>query len=248
MKAGDSMLTELFKKSRHTVVLTGAGMSTESGLPDFRSALDGMWNEVDPLQLASRDAMQHERHMFVRFYKQRIKKLKEASPHQGYYHLAEWERNGEIKSILTQNVDGFHQLSGSKNVAEMHGSLRVMYCDDCGEQSSSDRYLADVLECHCGGFNRPGVVLFGEPLPLNAIHQAKIEAKKADLFIVLGSSLQVAPANVFPMEAKRNGAKLVIVNEEETDYDKVADLVIHDKIGKVLADLAEDKARLDKSK
>ncbi|MFP3490538.1 Sir2 family NAD-dependent protein deacetylase, partial [Staphylococcus sp. SIMBA_130] len=82
-----------------------------------------------------------------------------------------------------------------------------------------------VLACECGGFNRPGVVLFGEPLPLNAIHQAKVEAKKADLFIVLGSSLQVAPANVFPMEAKRNGAKLVIVNEEETDYDKVADLV-----------------------
>ncbi|MCA0172474.1 NAD-dependent deacylase [Bacillus sp. RAR_GA_16] len=236
------MLTELFKRSSHTVVLTGAGMSTESGLPDFRSALDGMWNEVDPLQLASRDAMQYERNMFVRFYKQRIKKLREFSPHQGYYHLAEWERNGKVGSILTQNVDGFHQLAGSQNVAEMHGSLRMMYCDDCGEKASSDAYLNDDLICECGGFNRPGVVLFGEPLPLNAIHRAKIEAKKADLFIVLGSSLQVAPANVFPIEAKRNGAKLVIVNEEETGYDKVADLVIREKIGKVLNDLAEAKA------
>lgn len=243
MKAGDSMLTELFNKSKHTVVLTGAGMSTESGLPDFRSALDGMWNEVDPLQFASRDAMKYERDLFVRFYKQRIQKLNEASPHRGYYHLADWERSGKLGCILTQNVDGFHQLAGSQNVAEMHGSLRSIYCDECGEKASSERYMNDDFVCHCGGFNRPGIVLFGEPLPMNAIHQAKVEAKKADLFIVLGSSLEVSPANVFPMEAKRNGAKLVIVNQEETGYDSAADLVIHDKIGKVLNDLAEAKAQ-----
>ncbi len=239
MKAGDEMLTEMFKKSRHTVVLTGAGMSTESGLPDFRSALDGMWNDVDPLRLSSREAMQYERELFVRFYKQRIQKLREARPHAGYYHLAEWERNGDIASILTQNVDGFHQEAGSENVAEMHGSLCEAYCDKCGEIGTNECYLTDDLNCKCGGFKRPGVVLFGEPLPMKAIHHAKIESKKADLFIVLGSSLQVAPANVFPVEAKRNGAKLIIVNEEETGYDDLADLVINEKIGSVLNDLSK---------
>ena len=232
------MLTEMFQEAKHTVVLTGAGMSTESGLPDFRSAIDGMWNDVDPLQFASRDAMQFERDLFVRFYKQRILKLKDTRPHTGYYHLAEWERTGEVGCILTQNVDGFHQQAGSRNVAEMHGTLCDIYCDDCGEKASSDGYLKDELICACGGFKRPGVVLFGEPLPLNAIHKAKLETKKADLFIVLGSSLQVSPANVFPMEAKRNGAKLVIVNQEPTEYDSYADLVINEKIGKVLDDLA----------
>ena len=239
MKAGEKMLTEMFKESRHTVVLTGAGMSTESGLPDFRSALDGMWNDVDPLKLASREAMQYERELFVRFYKKRIQKLREARPHAGYYHLAEWERSGEIASILTQNVDGFHQEAGSENVAEMHGSLCEAYCDECGESGSNECYLTGELSCKCGGFKRPGVVLFGEPLPLKAIHQAKMESKKADLFIVLGSSLQVSPANVFPVEAKRNGAKLVIVNEEETGYDDLADLVINEKISSVLSELAK---------
>ncbi|MBN8210374.1 NAD-dependent deacylase [Bacillus sp. NTK071] len=233
------MLTEMFREAKHTVVLTGAGMSTESGLPDFRSAIDGMWNDVDPLQFASRDAMQFERDLFVRFYKQRIQKLKEARPHRGYYQLAEWERTGEIGCILTQNVDGFHQLAGSRNVAEMHGTLCDVYCDDCGEKASNESYLDDEISCACGGFKRPGVVLFGEPLPLSAIHQAKMETKKADLFIVLGSSLQVSPANVFPMEAKRNGAKLVIVNQEATEYDSYADLVIKDRIGKVLDDLVK---------
>ncbi|WP_301552557.1 NAD-dependent deacylase [Guptibacillus hwajinpoensis] len=233
------MLTELFREAKHTVVLTGAGMSTESGLPDFRSAIDGMWNDVDPLQFASRDAMQFERDLFVRFYKQRIQKLKGARPHAGYYHLAEWERTGEVDFILTQNVDGFHQLAGSRNVAEMHGTLCDIYCDECGDKASSDGYLNDEITCVCGGFKRPGVVLFGEPLPLSAIHQAKMETKKADLFIVLGSSLQVSPANVFPMEAKRNGAKLVIVNQEATEYDSYADLVINDKIGHVLDELVQ---------
>ncbi|WP_347551013.1 NAD-dependent deacylase [Pseudalkalibacillus hwajinpoensis] len=232
------MLTDLFREAKHTVVLSGAGMSTESGLPDFRSALDGMWNEVDPLQLASREAMRDERDLFIRFYKHRIQKLRAARPNAGYYHLADWERNGDVSCILTQNVDGFHQHAGSLNVSELHGTLCNVYCDECGETGSNESYINEEINCSCGGFKRPGVVLFGEPIPLNAIHQAKLETKKADLFIVLGSSLQVSPANVFPIEAKRNGAKLVIVNQEETEYDSMADLVIHEKIGEVLSKLA----------
>lgn len=237
------MLAKWFYEAKHTVVLTGAGMSTESGLADFRSALDGMWNEYDPLLFASRDAMTYERDMFVRFYKNRIEKLQEAIPHESYYYLSEWEKSGHISCVLTQNVDGLHKRAGSKNVAEMHGTLSEVYCDDCGESSINDHFMNDDVLCKCGGFKRPGVVLFGEPLPMNAIHMAKQETKKADLFIVLGSSLSVSPANLFPVEAKRHGAKVVIINDEETKYDSMADLVINRKIGDVLEELAQLKNR-----
>ncbi|WP_139489036.1 NAD-dependent protein deacylase [Brevibacillus dissolubilis] len=233
-----NQLAAYLKQANHTVVFTGAGMSTESGIPDFRSA-KGIWKEKDPMQLASTYALMRNRDEFFAFYQKRIKGLISCQPHRGHKLLAEWERDGLIHSIITQNVDGFHQRAGSQHVIELHGTIARLHCIDCGQAYDLTKYIEENGSvCTCGGFIRPNVVLFGESLPHDAVDQAELESSQADLFIVLGSSLQVSPANYFPIEAKRNGAKLVIVNMEPTDYDEYADLVIHDrKIGEVLAEV-----------
>lgn len=232
---GMIVLADWLKNSRFTAILTGAGMSTESGLPDFRSAGKGMWNHKDPRMLASTYALKHNRSEFFDFYRYRISMLHESRPHRGHVILADWEKRGLIHTIITQNVDGFHQAAGSNNVLELHGSLRKLRCQKCHQTHSSELYIDYRNVCTCGGFLRPSVVLFGESLPMETLDRAFIAAEKAELFIVLGSSLQVSPANQLPIEAKQNGAKLVIVNMEETEQDDIADLVIHnEKIGDFL--------------
>ncbi|MBY0088278.1 NAD-dependent deacylase [Brevibacillus sp. M2.1A] len=223
------------RTSSFTVVFTGAGMSTESGLPDFRSQ-SGLWRGKDPMQLASTRAMMENREAFVEFYQMRIQGLLSCKPHAGHEWLAEWERRGLVHGIITQNVDGFHQEAGSLAVAELHGSLAKIRCLACGTEYAHTRYLEDQgTICACGGFLRPGVVLFGESLPQSQVDQAISWTEQADLFIVLGSSLTVSPANWFPQHAKERGAKLVIVNQEPTPLDAWADEVIQkERIGDVL--------------
>lgn len=238
MFRGGSMLKELLKVSTHTVILTGAGMSTESGLPDFRSALKGVWNNQSPQELASIHAITHNREAFVEFYKTRIEGLTQFHPHKGHNILAKWEKLGLIQYVITQNVDGFHQEAGSENVADLHGTLRQLHCHNCKKSYPNMRYINGEYDCECGGFLRPSVVLFGEALPDEATEVAQSEADRADLFVVLGSSLQVTPANLLPIKAKQKGAKLVIVNMESTELDEIADVIIHHKkIGDVLEEL-----------
>lgn len=232
------MLKSWLEEANYTVVFTGAGMSTESGLSDFRSANQGLWNKQDPTQLASTEALNHNVEEFIAFYRHRVLGLKEYGPHQGHEVLARWERDGLIQSIITQNVDGFHQLAGSKQVAELHGTLQKLHCETCAKVYESEKYINESFYCECGGVLRPSVVLFGESLPKEAFDSALRETEKADLFIVLGSSLTVTPANQFPILAKENDAKLVIVNQESTPLDDDADLIIQDKkIGELLQEL-----------
>lgn len=232
------MLGKWLKESKYTVILTGAGMSTESGLPDFRSADNGMWKKKDPGKIASTEALNHNVNEFIEFYRHRVTGLKECQPHKGHYILANWEKRGILQSIITQNVDGFHGLAGSRNIAELHGNLQTLHCQVCKKEFPSEEYLHDHYQCTCGGVLRPSIVLFGEMLPDQALDFAAEESEKAELFIVLGSSLTVTPANQFPLIAKQNGAKLVIVNMEPTDFDIYADEVIHNrKIGEVLEEL-----------
>ncbi|MBB5356538.1 NAD-dependent deacetylase [Anoxybacillus mongoliensis] len=234
------MLEKWLKESSYTVVFTGAGMSTESGLPDFRSANTGLWHTKNPQQLASTYALTHNRQEFIAFYQYRIRTLLECRPHVGHMILANWQKQGIIHQIVTQNVDGFHQQAGSTNVIELHGTLRTVRCLRCKQTYDAKRYVEEQFECTCGGFLRPSVVLFGESLPHDAIEQAWKAAERADLWIVLGSSLQVSPANELPVIAKRNGAKLVIVNMEPTPFDDWADLIVHGrKIGEVLQEIDE---------
>lgn len=233
------MLKKWLDEADYTVIFTGAGMSTESGLPDFRSS-QGLWKQKDPAQLASTDALNNNVEEFIAFYRERVLGVKEYGPHRGHHILAEWEKAGKIKSIITQNVDGFHQLAGSKRVVELHGTLQKVHCESCGREYDSEEYVNEEFYCECGGVLRPSVVLFGESLPMDAFEFALEETEKADLFIVLGSSLTVTPANQFPMIAKENGATLVIVNQDDTPLDHRADLVIQDKkIGELLKELDE---------
>lgn len=229
------MLHEWLKDSKHTVVFTGAGMSTESGLPDFRSTNRGLWRKKDPSKIASVDALNHHVEDFIEFYRERVLGVKEFGPHKGHQILADWEKNGLIQSIITQNVDGFHQAAGSRHVHELHGTLQELHCQSCGKIYDSSAYLNEDYHCSCDGILRPSIVLFGELLPEDAFSAAFEHAKKADLFIVLGSSLSVTPANQFPEIAKQNGARLVIVNQEKTPLDDYADEVVFDrKIGAYL--------------
>ena len=229
------MIENWLEKSKHVVVFTGAGMSTESGLPDFRSANQGIWQQKDPSQVASVQALNSNVDEFIEFYRKRVLGVKEYSPHRGHYILAEWEKAGRLHSIITQNVDGFHQQAGSQKVAELHGTLQKVHCQSCGSSFSSEEFLDGSYRCKCGGILRPSVVLFGEMLPEQPFEMAFDESSRADLFIVLGSSLSVSPANQFPLIAKEHGAKLVIVNQETTPLDGYADLVINNRqIGDVL--------------
>ncbi|MBM4761797.1 NAD-dependent protein deacylase [Bacillus sp. B15-48] len=234
-------LKNSLNKSNYTVVFTGAGMSTESGLPDFRSANKGLWKQKDPSKLASTAALNHHVEDFIAFYRERVLSVKAYQPNQGHHILAKWEQSGRIQSIITQNVDGFHQSAGSQRVAELHGTLRTIHCQSCGTVYDSEEYVKKEYYCKCGGVLRPSVVLFGETLPEEAFQFAFEEANKAELFIVMGSSLTVSPANQFPLIAKENGAKLVIINMEPTDFDMYADEVINGmEIGKVLVELDQE--------
>jgi len=228
---------QLVKSANYLVVFTGAGMSTESGLPDFRSANTGLWTAEKKQYLSSTDALNNHVQEFINFYRQRVQGIHEFKPHQGHYILSEWERNGLLKQIITQNVDGFHQEAGNENVAELHGTLKKIHCETCGKSYDSEEYLHKNYSCDCGGVLRPSIVLFGEMLPEQPFLTAEEAAIKSDVFLVLGSSLSVSPANQFPLLAKQTGAKLIIVNKEPTEMDGLADFVIHQSIGKVLEDI-----------
>ena len=213
-------------------------MSTESGLADFRSK-EGMWKNVDPRQMASLRALNANTKDFYEFYRMRVKLLREAAPHNGHDILANWEKRNIIRHIITQNVDGFHHKAGNQAVSELHGSLRLSRCQDCKREYDIENMMnGDVPKCEaCSGKLRPGVVLFGENLPMDALEEAERQSFNSDLFIVIGSSLEVSPANYFPVKAKNAGALLVIINMEETHLDDLADLVIRGKAKEVLEDL-----------
>lgn len=214
------------RESRFTTIFTGAGMSTESGLPDFRSA-GGLWKQNRRFEeLASISALTHDFPEFVEFYRWRIRMLQGVEPHAGHRRIAEWQRDGRVHALITQNVDGLHTRAGSPEVIELHGSLRRIRCQRCGAEADSERFLTDDgIHCaRCGDKMRPGVVLFGEALPEDALRKAQEASERAELFIVLGSSLQVSPASFFPQVARSHGSRLVILNREATALDGIADL------------------------
>ncbi|MFA7214860.1 MAG: NAD-dependent deacylase [Bacillota bacterium] len=225
-------LAEWIKQSRLTVVLAGAGMSTESGLPDFRSK-SGWWKNYDPTTIATVDAMETNYPLFHDFYCMRLKTLEGCSPHQGHYILADWEKKGLVQSVATQNVDGFHKAAGSSNVYELHGSLQSIRCSLCGGLSGVKDFLEKEACRSCGGRLRPGVVLFGEMLPQDAWNSALRDIERADLVLVIGTSMQVYPANQLPSMTK---GKTALINYEVQGGGSGFDMVIKGKAGKVLAE------------
>lgn len=230
---GIEALAHMVRDCGPLVVLSGAGMSTESNLADFRSR-EGYWARFDPMRLATLSALEREPGEFYAFYRMRLEALNGAEPNSGHRVLAGWEEKGILSAIVTQNVDGLHQRAGSKNVVELHGSLRKASCNRCGAPFSGMELL-ERTECgKCGGPLRPDVVLFGENLPSQALEESERLASTCGFFLVLGSSLVVSPANSLPRIAKACGARLAIVNREPTPLDGIADLVVRGEIGMTL--------------
>lgn len=226
-----STVAEWLRTSKKTIVLTGAGMSTESGVPDFRSA-SGWWTKTDPQQVATVDAMNTNYPLFHEFYSMRINLLEKCAPHEGHYILAEWEKKDIIRGIATQNVDGFHLQAGSKKVDELHGSIYTFRCKACGKSASKEAFLAKEL-CACGGELRPNVVLFGESLPEDTWLNAIASIKSADLVIVIGTSLEVYPVNQLPMMTK---GKTVYINKD-IDHNSFFDCIIQGKAKETLIEI-----------
>lgn len=219
-----------------TAVFTGAGMSTDSGLPDFRSA-KGIWSKLDPMELATASAMRNNYDRFHEFYSLRLEQMKSAAPNAGHKTLADWEARGFVSCVITQNVDGLHAAAGSQSVFELHGSVGKVRCMDCSCPATPEDFIAGKPCERCGGHLRPGVVLFSENLPEDALDDAWNAAEESGVFIVLGSSLQVSPANHLPVVAKRAGAMLAICNHDATPLDYMADYETNEGIADFLTKL-----------
>lgn len=227
-----SILSKWLKVSKNTVVLTGAGMSTESGVPDFRSA-SGWWQNIDPRTVATVEALEQYYPLFHEFYKMRIENLEQVAPHEGHQILADWEKRGLISLVATQNVDGFHQLAGSQNVEELHGSIRTTRCHSCGKKGEMLAFLQKE-SCQCGGKLRPNVVLFGENLPQTSWQKAIHAIELAELVIVIGTSLEVYPVNQLP---SMTYGKTVYINLDVAQQATQFDLTIQGKVKEILLQL-----------
>lgn len=210
-------------------------MSTESGIPDFRSA-SGIWARYDPYEVASIDAFRRDPERVWEFYALRLDVLGDARPNPAHRALAELEQLGLVDAIVTQNVDRLHAASGARDVVEVHGSIGRAVCLACGRAEESVRELLPLPRCaDCGAVLKPGVVMFGELLPVEAIDRATALARNAALLLVVGTSLEVWPVAGLPEETLAHGGKLAIVNRDPTPYDRRADLVIHAAAGETLA-------------
>ncbi|GAE25948.1 NAD-dependent protein deacetylase of SIR2 family [Halalkalibacter wakoensis JCM 9140] len=215
-------LSQLLKESKNTFVLTGAGMSTESGIPDFRSP-SGWWKNIDPLTVATVEALENQYELFHEFYCCRVKALASCKPHEGHFVLAHWQEKGLLQRVATQNVDGFHAEAGNMNVDELHGSIRTYRCHSCATEATKDQFFAKESCEFCGGNFRPNVVLFGEMLPESAWNHALSNIKRADLVIVIGTSLQVYPVSQLPTMTH---GKTVYINQDVSEHQLFFDLSI----------------------
>jgi NAD-dependent deacetylase len=228
-------------RSLRSVALTGAGVSTESGLPDFRSD-SGLWAGVDPMEVASLTAFRRHPEAFYHFYRTRLAQLGDAQPNPAHFALAALEMYG-LAAVITQNVDGLHQAAGSQRVIELHGNLREAACLSCGWRGpitlitdAVDRGELPVCPI-CGSRPKPNVVLFEELLPADAYQAAEREVQSAQALLVVGTSLQVTPAAYLPEVARAHGAAIVIVNDGPTAMDNLADVVVRGRAGSVLPQL-----------
>ncbi len=214
MKMFDTVAQKL-KDSRKIVFVTGAGISQESGIPTFRGK-DGYWRRYDPMKLASIDAFYDDPKLVWEWYEDRRKNILSVKPNEGHFAISQMEEFKDVV-VLTQNIDGLHQRSGSTNVLELHGSIIRIKCTVCDFiDNITENFESLPPKCKCGSMLRPDVVWFGEPLPQNIWQSAIKEASICDVMIIVGTSLVVSPANTLPVYAKQNGAILIEVNPEKT--------------------------------
>lgn len=242
-----SALKELIERSQRAVVFTGAGISTESGIPDFRSP-GGLWTKMAPIDF--RDFMGSEE-MRIEAWRRKFAmdgSFAAAEPNKGHMAVAKLVDIGKVSHVITQNVDNLHQNSGvpAEKVIELHGNSTYAHCLNCGARYELDEvrthYEAEGVppDCKfCGGIIKSATISFGQAMPEKEMERATEATLDCDLFLAIGSSLQVYPAAGFPIMAKKNGSRLVILNREETELDPIADLVLHDEIGPTLAPIVQ---------
>lgn len=231
---------QLIRRSHHMVAFTGAGHSTPSGIPDFRSPHSGLWEKHNPMLVASIWAFRLNPKTFYDWIRPMADTLFNASPNPAHIALAELEELGYLRTVITQNIDNLHQRAGSRRVLELHGHLREATCVRCYKkvpvEPTVERTIhkGKIPHCECGGVLKPDVILFGEQLPIRVLNQAMDEARNCDLILVAGSSLEVTPAADIPFLAADSGAKAIIVNLQPTLFDPRADVVIHGDVAEVL--------------
>jgi NAD-dependent deacetylase len=237
---------ELLRKAKYSVVLTGAGISTHSGIPDFRSEGTGLWSRDEPMEVASLNTFRTDPERFFVWFRPLASQIFNAAPNPAHVALAELERAGRVQSIITQNIDALHHKAGSKNVIEMHGTLRTLSCTQCFRTAEAEDFLKPFMEqgvlprCpSCNALLKPDVILFGEQLPQKAWFEAQRQSRQCDLMLVAGSSLEVLPVAGLPMQAIDRGAHLVILNNAPTYLNVRADVVIQQDVAAVLPAIAE---------
>jgi NAD-dependent deacetylase len=242
-------LARLLAESRDTVIFTGAGISTESGLADFRSP-GGIWDRFDPEDLSYPRFISsaESRHRYWKFYQQYWLEAMDVEPNRAHFAVARLEKSANLTAVVTQNIDGLHQKAGNgpEKVYELHGNMWEVRCLSCSELYPWEDILAlleedkEVHNCErCGGLLKPTTISFGQSLPENVLREAQELCRNCDLLICIGSSLVVYPAASLPEQAKNGGAKLAILNREPTPLDRIADLVIHGEAGEIMSWAAE---------
>jgi len=237
---------ELFRVARHTVILTGAGFSTASGIPDFRSEGTGLWSRDEPLEVASLWMFRTHPERFFQWFRPLAGQMFYAEPNAAHYALAELEQSNRLQAVITQNVDLLHQKAGSKHIIELHGTLNTLSCTQCFQQFGTQDYLAPFIELGeiphcpaCGSLLKPDVILFGEQLPQKAWLEAQREALACDLMVVAGSSLEVLPVASLPMKAIERGAHLVIINQTPTYLNVRADINLFEDVAELIPAIVE---------
>lgn len=226
---------ERLERARRPVALTGAGISAESGVPTFRGK-DGLWRNYRAEELATPEAFRKDPKLVWEFYEWRRGLLSKVKPNRGHYALAELEKKKEEFAIITQNVDGLHSLAGSRNVVELHGNIWVVRCAVCGKEKEDRTVPMEEIppRCSCGGLLRPGVVWFGEMLPVDALNKTYELLENTDLMLVIGTSGVVQPAASFATMVKQRGAFVVEINLERTPVSSFMDVVINGRAGDIL--------------
>lgn len=231
---------DIIFQSKNVVVFTGAGISTESGIPDFRGK-DGIWKKYDPYEFGSYEVYLNNSEKYWTMRKEFYSSISDVEPNAAHYAIADLEHQyNKVFAVITQNIDHLHQMAGSSKVHELHGTYRTSRCLDCGKKFTFEYILTELkndkipIKCDCGGLVKPNTILFGEPLPKKPFSDASKDIRKCDCFIVIGSTLLVNPAAGMPLLAAKYGAKVIIINMEPTRMDHVAEVVVQGKAGEIL--------------
>lgn len=230
--ASGAAVAGLLRSAERAVVLTGAGISVPSGIPDFRTPGKGMWEKVNPMEVAHIDAFRRDPDRFWRFYSQRFMSLRDKAPNRAHEIVAELERRGLVEVVITQNIDRLHRVAGTHDLIEVHGSISHSLCMDCGARFELEKVVEQIErspesapECtRCFTALKPDVVLFGEFLPEAALRRAHDLAAEADLMVVIGSSLEVHPVASLPGLTLEKGGRLVLITQGPTPYDGDAEI------------------------